>query len=85
LPGAQKQQPKLGGVVEASRYFCGGAGETISIERLIAANDSRRRCSVAKEEQSEGNKVRMKEQNEVLNLNGGPRKGRLKLRRERDE
>lgn len=42
--------------MEASRYFCGGAGETISIERLIAANDSRRRCSVAKEEQSEGNK-----------------------------
>ena len=34
---------------------------------------------------SEGNKVRMKEQNEVLNLKGGPRKGRLKLRRERDE
>jgi hypothetical protein len=66
LPGAQKQQPKLGGVVEASRIFCGVAGETISIERLIAANDSRRRCLVAKEEQSEGNKVRMKEQNEVL-------------------
>jgi hypothetical protein len=66
LLGAQKQQPKLGGVVEASRNFCGGAGETISIERLIAANDSRRRCSVAKEEQSEGNKVRIKEQNEVL-------------------
>lgn len=65
--------------MEASRNFCGGAGETISIERLIAANSSRRRCLVAKEEQSEGNKVRMKEQNEVLKFEWRSQEREIKL------